>query len=218
MAIAFMVNRLKALFLLLLGVVKRALCCFRRRRRASGDPIPLTGVGIVPNNVTSSEDRSAPDLQSWNSWDENPVSVITDRSQNAVQQQIEMYRQQAARHGSESEEPQPDFFEDMTPRITKQTKFLVKDKEADTPVWNDNAASRLTLTVDPVTYTSPDLGTWEETPGWEDQAQEDWDPDTILKEKRRLERQRRLAEQQQKRQEREQLKMNRPVALGARLS
>lgn len=215
MAIAFMVNRLKALFLLVLGVVKRALCCFRRRRRASGDPIPLTAVGVVPNNVTSVEERAAPDLQSWNSWDDNPVSVITDRSQNAVQQQIDMYRQQAARHGSDSDEPQPDFFEDMTPRITKQTKFILKGKEDNAPSWNDSASSRLTLTMDPVIYTSPDLGTWEDTPGWEDQAREDWDPDTILREKRRLERQRRLAEQQQKRQEREQLKMNRPVALGA---
>jgi len=67
-------------------------------------------------------------------------------------------------------------------------------------------------------FQSPDLGTWEDTPGWEDQTQEDWDPDTILKEKRHLERQRRLLEQQQKRQEREQVKMARPVALGAKLS
>lgn len=58
MAIAFMVNRLKALFLFLLGVVKRALCCFRRRRRASGDPIPLTAVGVVPNNFNSVEVRA----------------------------------------------------------------------------------------------------------------------------------------------------------------
>jgi hypothetical protein len=58
MAIGFMVNRMKALFLFLFGVVKRALCCFRRRRRASGDPIPLTAVGVVPNNVNSIEVRT----------------------------------------------------------------------------------------------------------------------------------------------------------------
>ncbi|XP_023717279.1 receptor-binding cancer antigen expressed on SiSo cells isoform X2 [Cryptotermes secundus] len=212
MAIAFMVNRLKALFLFLLGVVKRALCCFRRRRRASGDPIPLTAVGVVPNNFNSVE---GPDLQSWNSWDENPVSVITERLQNTVQQQIDLYRQQAARHMSESEEPQPDFFEDMAPRITKQTKIILKDDERETPIQSDPISPRLTLEMDPVSFTSPDLGTWEDSPGWEDQAQEDWDSDTILKEKRRLERQRRLMEQQQKRQEREQLKMAQPIALGA---
>jgi hypothetical protein len=58
MAIDFIVKRLKALVLLLLGVVKRALCCFRRRRRESGDPIPLTAVGVVPNNANSVEDRA----------------------------------------------------------------------------------------------------------------------------------------------------------------
>ena len=51
------------------------------------------------------------DLQSWNSWDDSPVSVITERSQSAIQQQIDFYRQQSTRHGSESDEPQPDFFE-----------------------------------------------------------------------------------------------------------
>lgn len=58
MAVAFIVKRLKALVLLLLGVVKRALCCFRRRRRQSGEPIPLTDVGVVPNNANSVEDRA----------------------------------------------------------------------------------------------------------------------------------------------------------------
>ncbi|PSN30667.1 hypothetical protein C0J52_28039 [Blattella germanica] len=178
MAIAFMINRLKALFLLVIGIIKRGLCCFRRRRRPSGELIPLTTVGVVPNNYVSLEDRGGQDLQSWNSWDDNPVSIVTERTQeNPVQQKIDLYRQQAMRSISESEDqPQPDFFE------------------------------------------SPDLGTWEENPGWEDQTQEDWDPDVVLKEKRRLERQQRMAEQQQKRQEREQHKMSRPVALGARLS
>lgn len=215
MAISFIVNRLKALFLLVLGVVKRALCCFRRRRRASGDPIPLTAVGVVPNNVSSIEGS---DLQSWNTWEDNPVSVVTERSQSTIQQHIDLYRQQSTRHESESEEPQPDFFEDMAPHITKQTKIILKPKDMETPAWNDPVSSHLTLAMDPVSFTSPDLGTWEDTPGWEDQAQEDWDPDTILKEKRRLERQRRLLEQQQKRQEREQVKVARPVALGAKLS
>jgi len=51
------------------------------------------------------------DLQGWNTWDDSPVSVITERSQSTIQQQIDLYRQQATRHASESEEPQPDFFE-----------------------------------------------------------------------------------------------------------
>jgi hypothetical protein len=58
MAVTFLVKRLKALVLFFLGLVKRALCCFRRRRRQSGDPIQLTAVGVVPSNANSVEDRA----------------------------------------------------------------------------------------------------------------------------------------------------------------
>lgn len=49
MAVEFLVNRLKALVLLLFGVFRRAMCCLRRRRRSSCDSIPLSAVGVVPN-------------------------------------------------------------------------------------------------------------------------------------------------------------------------
>jgi hypothetical protein len=41
----------------------------------------------------------------------------------------------------------------MTPRITKQTKVILKNKDLETPVWTDPVSSRLTLAVDPVSYT-----------------------------------------------------------------
>ena len=52
MAVLFIVNRLRALLLLILGIIKRGLCCFRRRRRGSVDPVPLLTVGVIPNNDT----------------------------------------------------------------------------------------------------------------------------------------------------------------------
>lgn len=216
MAVLFVVNRLRALFMIVLGIIKRGLCCFRRRRRASADPVPLIAVGVVPNNDLV-ESGVGQDMQNWNLWDESPVSIVTEQSpENTVQQQIDLYRQHSVKHYSESDEqPQPDFFEDMAPRITKQPKVVIRDEENDTSVWRESVSSRLELSMDPVLYNSPDLETWEETPGWEDQAQEDWDPDTVLREKRHLERQRRLAEQRKKK---EQLKMSRPIALGAKLS
>lgn len=60
-------------------------------------------------------------------------------------------------------------------------------------------------------FQSADLETWEDSQGWEDQTQEDWNADSILREKRQLEKQRRLAELQQKRQ-------LRTGGLGARIS
>ncbi|XP_067005565.1 receptor-binding cancer antigen expressed on SiSo cells [Anabrus simplex] len=221
MAVTFIFDRVRALMFLLLGVVKRALCCFRRRRRNSCDPIPLTAVGVVPNKETDTSmlnERSVPELQNWNSWDDTPSSVVTEHSQrkSSVQEQIELYRQKA-KYSESQDENQPDFFEDMTPKITKQTKILLKN-ENDPPSWNESLSPRLTLAVDSVSFTSPDLETWEETPGWEDQTQEDWDPDTVLREKRRQERMKRYAEQQKKKMEREQIKQGRPVApLGSRI-
>lgn len=58
-----------------------------------------------------------------------------------------------------------------------------------------------------------ELGEWEENSGWEEQTNPDWDPQTVLREKRRQERERRVWEQQQKRQE----KVMRPL-LGAKIS
>ena len=49
MAVEFLVNRLKALLVLVLGAFKRAMCCLRRKRRSSCDSIPLSAVGVIPN-------------------------------------------------------------------------------------------------------------------------------------------------------------------------
>ncbi|XP_063227483.1 receptor-binding cancer antigen expressed on SiSo cells [Bacillus rossius redtenbacheri] len=219
MAYSFVINRLKAMFMFLFGIIKTALCCFRRRRKQSFDAIPLTTVGVVPNSATANGDSSGAELHSWNSWGDNPAAVVSQK--DPIQQQIEQYRQQAARSnstGNDEEAVQPNFFEDMTPQITKQTKILLRTNDAKPAGWGETVSSRLTLAVDPVLCSSPDLGTWEDSPGWEDQTQEDWDPDAILREKRRLERQRRLTAQQQKKQEKELSKVGRAPALGARIS
>lgn len=47
--LSFILSRLKILIFHLIGYIKRALCCFGRRRRDSGDSIPLTGVGVIPS-------------------------------------------------------------------------------------------------------------------------------------------------------------------------
>jgi len=40
----------------------------------------------------------------------------------------------------------------MAPRITKQTKIILKDKEMETAAWSDSVSSRLTLAMDPVSF------------------------------------------------------------------
>lgn len=125
MVLQIIVQKLKSLLLLIVGVFRRALCCFRRKRLNSEDCIPLTTIGIVPNK------QNAPyENESWNNWEDK----AENQKPNSIQQHIELYRQQtllARQKSTEKEEPLEveKFFEDMTPRITKQTKLFLNSGE-----------------------------------------------------------------------------------------
>lgn len=179
----------------------------RRRRRLSCDSDTLTTIGIIPQY----ENRQKQDeLQNWNTW-EDPVGVITDHKPQTVQQHIEHYRQQAT--VKPQEEPQTDLFEDMTPQITRQTKILLRQENDQR---NATHLSRLSFVQDAVVPSNDaaELGSWEEseTNGIWDDAQQ-WDTEQMIREKKRQERELRLAELTKKRLEREQLK-----TLGSRIS
>ncbi|EZA56402.1 hypothetical protein DMN91_010283 [Ooceraea biroi] len=193
MAVEFLINRLKALLVLLLGLFKRAMCCLRRRRRSSCDSVPLSTVGVVPNVLTNSTE-----LEQWDKWEENPVVVIPDKPVNMVQAKIEQYRQQVVKSPETPTEEQLNFFEDMTPKITRQTKILLKDKQMESQ--SRNAAKFTAMDLIPTN----ELEEWEEnTAGWDVDAIEEFnDPSKVLREQRRREREQRLIDQQQKRLER----------------
>lgn len=182
------------------------MCCLRRRRRSSCDSIPLSAVGVVPNNLNNKIE-----LEQWEQWEENPVVVIPDKPVNAIQAKIDQYRQQAAKTSELTEEPQRNFFEDMTPKITMQTKVLIKDKVSENASWN---ASKFAVVHDPI--PSNELGEWEDNAvGWEEETSKEFgDPTKTLREQKRREREQRLFEQQQKRVERN----SRPQPLGAKLN
>ncbi|KAK2582094.1 hypothetical protein KPH14_002796 [Odynerus spinipes] len=208
MAVEFLVNRLKALVVLLFGVFRRAMCCLRRRRRSSCDSIPLSAVGVVPN----ASNNSSTELEKWDHWEENPVVVVPDRPVNVVQTKIEQYRQQVTKSTEpQDEEQQPNFFEDMTPRITRQTKILIKDKRAENTSRN---SAKFAVATDPV--PTNELKEWEDNAAsWEEETSEEFgDPTKALREQKRREREQRLFEQQQKRLERN----ARPQPLGAKIS
>ncbi|XP_012251646.1 receptor-binding cancer antigen expressed on SiSo cells [Athalia rosae] len=206
MAIEFAMNRIKALLLLILGIFRRAMCCFRRRRRSSCESIPLLAVGVVPNNVNNHVE-----LEQWAQWEENPVVVVPDKPENIVQAKIEQYRQQVAKPPEpHDEEVQPDFFEDMTPRITRQTKILIRSKPKEEVTRN---TSKFAVLTEPVLST--ELGEWEDnTAGWESETVEELaDPNEALREQRRRERHQRMLEQQQRRMDR----TARPQPLGTKI-
>lgn len=136
---SFLVQKLKSFILFFIGIFRRALCCFRRKRHPSCDSIPLTTIGVIPNN--------AAEFESWNSWEDTANSIKSDTFKpNSVQDHIEQYRHQKAmlaRQKSESRETeQENFFEDMTPKITRQTKVYLNSDDNDN---SRNVTSRLAL-------------------------------------------------------------------------
>lgn len=136
-------NTLLTLFQFILRIFKKAVCCLRRRRRLSCEPIPLTNIGVVPNvekvciietlkilkNICVSDCRiylQEADGQSWGTWDDGTdrglTVVTTGNPIDPVQQQIEFYRQQrmALAKKEENVEPKIDYFQVNCPNLLKQ--------------------------------------------------------------------------------------------------
>ncbi|KAF5304245.1 hypothetical protein FQA39_LY09772 [Lamprigera yunnana] len=178
---------LKSFFFFIISILKRIFCCFRRRKRTN-DFVPLTQIGVVSNQVPV-----ANAVESWGDWNEpaNHVSKIS-----SVQEHIEHYRQQAiaARQVKEVPEEQENFFENMTPKITKQTKVYISENTDENNSFNTYSLAPENL------LTSQELEEWEDDTGWEDQSL-DIDARAALKESRRQARLKKMYEQQQRRQE-----------------
>lgn len=122
----------------------------------------------------------------------------------------------------------------MTPKITAQTKILIKDKSLENTwnstkfaVINDPIPSVITYflqylifndikLINGTIFIQNELGEWEDNAvGWEEETTKEFgDPTKTLREQKRREREQRLFEQQQKRIERS----SRPQPLGAKLN
>ncbi|KAF7411821.1 hypothetical protein HZH66_000717 [Vespula vulgaris] len=168
----------------------------------------VRAVGVVPN----ASNNLNTELEKWDHWEENPVVVVPDKPVNTVQSKIEQYRQQVTKSTEPPvEEQQPNFFEDMTPKITRQTKLLIKDKKIENVSHNP---TKFAVAIDPI--PTNELKEWEDNAiSWEEETSEEiGDPTKALREYKRREREQRLFEQQQKRLERN----ARPQPLGAKIN
>ncbi|CAH1154895.1 unnamed protein product [Phaedon cochleariae] len=200
MILTIVFNKLKSFIIILLNVFGKALCCFRKRRRNSCDSIPLT-------HVISNEPKI--ELQNWNDWGDGSVN----QEPKTVQDHIEVYRQQKALLTQQVEdthnpEESANFFEDMMPHITKQTKVLIGNDQGNI----DNGTSRLNFIDDCAdTILTAELREWEDSSGWENEHL-DHLAQTALREKKKQDRERKAWEQQQKRLEKA------ARSLGSRLS
>lgn len=142
MDLTFITNKLKSLILFIVATFRRALCCFRRRKRVSfSENDQLTHVGVVANQTVN-------EFENWNDWNNDSIN---NRKPQTVQEHIEYYRKKQAQITGEKvddvEEIEENFFEDMTPNITKQMKVLIGSTNND--VSNTH---NLSLTPENVVY------------------------------------------------------------------
>uniref|UniRef100_A0A182MCC5 Estrogen receptor binding site associated antigen 9 n=1 Tax=Anopheles culicifacies TaxID=139723 RepID=A0A182MCC5_9DIPT len=114
-------NRIRQLLLAIVGVLKRAMCCFSRRRKLSASECEVLNTVSVdqryPNaGRNAGHGKNVPE-KDWNSWDDSPKTV---------EEHIERYRETLAQPPSPTEpQPEVDYFQDMTPQISSQPKICI---------------------------------------------------------------------------------------------
>jgi hypothetical protein len=172
----------------------------------------IAAVSDIPQCVPSNEPEV--ELESWDSWGAEDQSSIAS---NSNQHGLLHASYQNSHHLGQQDEPEPeiDFFQDMVPTM-RTTKIRIKKKRDDhfTP---SGLSNRLAMTSE-VPLMDGELGTWEDQENaWGEEVSEDlsWEAEAAIKEKKRLERERRQAEQLRKKQEKEQLRTGRKDGLAA---
>ncbi|EDV99909.1 GH12138 [Drosophila grimshawi] len=153
--------------MLLLGIVtlcRRALCCFSRRRKLShggNDQLQAVTIGDFPAATAKSTAHGKE--RDWNSWDDSP---------RTVEEHIEQYRQRMAQPPTPpKEEPEPDFFSELTPDIKPQLKYYLGDATAAaSPAPAPTDFSRLKATDMVPISSNADLEDWvdDNAGGWEE--------------------------------------------------
>lgn len=180
-------NKLKSIFLGILNLIGRILCCVKKRRRSSDSGIPVSTVS--GGQGCDSLLNSVAEASHWGEDDWDNMEVVIDKGdptrgeeQRSTSEHISAYRhhQAAARQKSEEVLEEPDLFSDMVPTIKKQKKVFIGQAP------RQEQGSRLkAVEQDPLVGLGAELGSWEEAGnpgGWE---AEDGDMGEVLRETRR---------------------------------
>uniref|UniRef100_A0A182UBV6 Estrogen receptor binding site associated antigen 9 n=1 Tax=Anopheles melas TaxID=34690 RepID=A0A182UBV6_9DIPT len=150
-------NRIRQLLLAIVGVLKRAMCCFARRRKLSASECEVLSAVSVDRypagGRTTAGGKNVPE-KDWNSWDDSP---------RTVEEHIERYRETLAQPPSPTEpQPEVDYFQDMAPQISSQPKVCIATETEPTDF------SRLVAKIDiPVVNELEDWNEGERS-GWDD--------------------------------------------------
>ncbi|KAH8387222.1 hypothetical protein KR093_005631 [Drosophila rubida] len=162
-------QQLKMLLLGIITLCRRALCCFSRRRKlshAGNDQLQAVMVGgdfaTASASATTNAGANVRE-RDWNSWDDSP---------RTVEEHIEQYRQRMAQPPTPpKEEPEPDFFSELTPDIKPQLKYYLGDAAATTTATTaPTDFSRLKAHDEVPISANADLEDWvdDNAGGWEE--------------------------------------------------
>ncbi|XP_015922491.1 receptor-binding cancer antigen expressed on SiSo cells [Parasteatoda tepidariorum] len=189
--------------------LRKLICC--RRKKDTEYVLPMT-----IEHVTETEqirdalfENQSYNYQ-WETWSYdnkqknlNPPAPSVDSNEDTIQT---------------DENSQEDFFKDMVPQIRKPKKIVIRNGINER---EHEKASVNRLAMDPTRIVmNPELGVIEDNPcNWEnsEDAEQDWDPDALIREKKRAEQEKRRAEHQRRKQEKENKKMVKPESLSSRM-
>lgn len=190
------IKKILSIFGLILSPLKRLIC--RRKRKNSDTILPLVNHYPSVENLSSNgiNHQVQEELGSWDTWEDESAKVRS----------VQQYRQQQLQQQtSQEDEPEMDYFSDMTPKLKKQKKVFIKKK--DDSVNTQSISSKLAPMDIPMSLqTGSELGSWDDDGNaWEAEEEDDlsWEADNVIREKRRQERQQRHLDQQRKKQERD---------------
>lgn len=213
------------LLLSLLRLLRRAVCC-RRKRHDTDMLLPMTTNELRYASPSSAGYSSSqdPEFQNWEVWNENEqASATASIGVECEQRRLSNGAVAGLRSISKDaqKEDDEDYFADMVPRFKKPKKIIVRNSDEN---LGSGAGCSSRLSMDPriLPVQGAELGVLEDNPSsWEDSEilEELWDPDSLIREKRLAEREKRLAEHQRRKLEKENRRLSKQdISLASKLS
>uniref|UniRef100_A0A0B7A690 Receptor-binding cancer antigen expressed on SiSo cells n=1 Tax=Arion vulgaris TaxID=1028688 RepID=A0A0B7A690_9EUPU len=228
--------------------LRRLIC--QRRKSSESDGAELTSIGtgglLLDTPLACPEDVEGTqiELESWDTWDlQSQTGSGYKATGNYPDQQLAQYnthaRGDAQMNGVGLKPPQgynynkkdaqltenePDvnYFEDMTPQVRRQPKILIRKKDATLTTSSSQSFTNRLAVMSDVPFTNSELEAWQdEANAWDtEEASEDltWQAEETIKENKRKERMERHVEQQKKKQKKDEMRGVKIGSLATRLS
>ncbi|KAK0055817.1 receptor-binding cancer antigen expressed on SiSo cells [Biomphalaria pfeifferi] len=207
-----LVSSIFGVFLAILRPLRRLVCS---RQKVSED-LELISIGSGSSATQYSNNQDQNECVSWDVWEDQVKSYTNSENANGHTRELQsrisshMTNSPYYRKYSESEtEPEINFFEDMTPQVTKQPKILVVKKNSEETMHFSGLSNRFSALSD-LPIVNSELEAWEdETNAWDtEEISEDLtgQAQETIRETKRLERLERQVEQQKRKQKKDEMR------------